>query len=123
VRAALLGLVSTLLPCGWLYTFAVLAAATGSAAGGAILMGAFWLGSLPMLLGVGVSVRGLARRWGARLPRIRSVAVMSAGAFTLLSRLQLPAFAEPARGASCHGHQLTLETSSNRAPNSAEVVP
>ena len=37
-RALILGLASTLLPCGWLYAFAILAAGTGSAAWGAVVM-------------------------------------------------------------------------------------
>jgi uncharacterized protein len=103
VRAALLGLSSTLLPCGWLYAFAALAASTGSALSGAWLMTAFWLGSLPMLLGVGISLHALAKRLWARLPRLRPVLVLSVGVITLLSRFQMPAFAAPLdqpRGAS-----------------------
>ena len=51
--AAILGLSSTLLPCGFLYAFYVAAAATGAAATGALVMAAFWLGTVPLLLGFG----------------------------------------------------------------------
>jgi sulfite exporter TauE/SafE len=95
VRAGMLGLSSTLLPCGWLYAFAALAAATGSARSGAWLMSAFWVGSLPMLVGLGVSLQGAARRFERYLPRARSLLVLGVGVVTLLSRLQLPAFAAP----------------------------
>jgi len=93
VRAATLGLSSTLLPCGWLYAFAALAAGTGSALGGALLMLAFWLGTVPMLLGVGVSLETLGRRFARPFARMRPLLVIGVGTLTLLSRLQLPAFA------------------------------
>ena len=92
-RAALLGLTSTLLPCGWLYAFAVLAAGTGGAVAGATLMSAFWVGSLPMMLGLGFSLQTFARRLHARVPRLRATLVTLVGVATLLLRVQLPAFA------------------------------
>lgn len=93
LRAALLGLTTTLLPCGWLYAFVALAAATGSASGGLSLMSAFWLGSLPMMLGVALSAQTVLAKLGGRLPLLRSSLVIGVGAITLLSRLQLPSFA------------------------------
>lgn len=93
VRATLLGLSSALLPCGWLYAFAALAAGTGSAFAGALLMGTFWLGTVPMLLGLGLSLETLGRRFARLFSRLRPALVLGVGAVTLLSRLQLPAFA------------------------------
>jgi sulfite exporter TauE/SafE len=93
VRALVLGLSSTLLPCGWLYAFVAFAAAAGSAGAGAWLMSAFWLGSLPLLVGLGLSFQSLVRRFGRSLPQVRSVLVLAVGAFTLITRMQLPAFA------------------------------
>lgn len=93
LRAGLLGLSTTLLPCGWLYAFVALAAATGGAGEGAWLMTAFWLGSLPMMLGLGWSVQGLARRLHSRLPRLRAALVLAVGVVTLLLRFQSPSFA------------------------------
>jgi sulfite exporter TauE/SafE len=98
VRALVLGLSSTLLPCGWLYAFAALAAGTGSALAGAWLMSAFWLGSLPVMLGVGVSLQTVFRRFAKPLARLRPVLVIGVGAVTLLSRLQMPAFAATSAG-------------------------
>jgi sulfite exporter TauE/SafE len=99
VRALVLGLSSTLLPCGWLYAFAALAASTGGAFDGAWLMAAFWLGSLPVMLGVGVSLQTIFRRFARPLARLRPVLVIGVGAIALLSRLQLPAFAAGSSGA------------------------
>jgi hypothetical protein len=46
-----------------------------------------------MMLGLGWSLAGLARRVHSRLPRMRSALVLGAGVLTLLFRLQMPAFA------------------------------
>lgn len=43
------GLISTWLPCGWLYVFAIAAAGAGGVAWGMLLMTAFWVGTLPLL--------------------------------------------------------------------------
>jgi sulfite exporter TauE/SafE len=100
VRAGLLGLSTTLLPCGWLYAFVAFAATTRGAAQGAWLMSAFWLGSLPMMLGVGWSLQGVARRLQSRLPRLRSALVLAVGVVTLLLRFQMPALAATGHAAS-----------------------
>jgi sulfite exporter TauE/SafE len=104
-RAAVLGFSTTLLPCGWLYAFAALASAAGSAAGGALLMGVFWLGTVPLLLGVAVSLDGVARRFANALSRLRPLLILGVGTVTLVSRVELPAFAAEgprAPGASAH---------------------
>jgi sulfite exporter TauE/SafE len=107
IRALVLGLSSTLLPCGWLYAFAAFAAATGGALSGAWLMSAFWLGSLPVMLGLGVSVQGVTRRFGRYLPRLRPILILVVGVFTLLSRLQLPAFAAGKQSPAAAAHVPT----------------
>lgn len=43
------GLISTWLPCGWLYVFAIAAAGAGGMLWGMVLMTAFWIGTLPLL--------------------------------------------------------------------------
>ena len=96
LRAALLGLTTTLLPCGWLYAFVAVAAGSGGAVNGALVMSAFWVGSLPVLLGVGVSLEVVVKSRWARLPRLRSAVILGAGVVTLLSRFQAPAFAAAA---------------------------
>ncbi|MBK8479619.1 MAG: sulfite exporter TauE/SafE family protein [Proteobacteria bacterium] len=90
VRALLLGTLTTLLPCGWLYAFVVAAAGTGSAWRGAALMAAFWLGTVPALLGLGLGVRPLARRLGRVLPVLTALAVLALGALALAGRLHAP---------------------------------
>lgn len=97
-RAGALGLASALLPCGWLYAFVVLAAGSGSAGAGAVLMLAFWLGTVPALLGVGVGVARLSGPLRARLPRLSAALVLAACAVNVAQRWPL-ASATDAAGA------------------------
>lgn len=89
VRAFAIGLLTTMLPCGWLYAFAVTAAGTGSPARGAIAMAAFWTGTLPALVAVGAGLRGLLGIVGKQLPTLTVIAMVMAGVFTLVGRAQL----------------------------------
>ena len=120
-RALLLGLGSALLPCGFLYGFVLLAAGTGSAARGALLLAAFWLGTVPALLGVGLAVRVLSSPLRRHVPTLTALALLAVGLWTLLARVNLPAqsahavresvnlltqdakpSSQPAPGATCH---------------------
>jgi sulfite exporter TauE/SafE len=51
--APLIGLLSGFFPCGWLWLFLVSAAGAGSPISGALVMTAFWLGTLPILISIG----------------------------------------------------------------------
>src|SRR4051812_49366656 len=68
VRSGATGLLTTLLPCGWLYAFVATAGGTGSAATGAVVMLVFWAGTVPMLLGVALGVHRIGRRLARHLP-------------------------------------------------------
>lgn len=57
------------LPCGMVYSVLVTAMLSGSAGGGALVMLAFGLGTLPMLLGLGLM--GARLRRGLASPRVR----------------------------------------------------
>jgi sulfite exporter TauE/SafE len=85
-RASALGLTSALLPCGWLYAFVALAAGTGSAQQGALLLAAFWTGTVPALLGLGAFIGRLAAPLRARLPRFSALAVLSLCVFNVITR-------------------------------------
>lgn len=102
-RAALLGLSSALLPCGWLYAFAVLAGGTGSAGRGALLLAAFWSGTLPALLGLGLGVQRLMQRWRTQLPRLSAAIVLVLGAYTVIHRWPVGSAADGSGAIpSCH---------------------
>jgi sulfite exporter TauE/SafE len=89
LRAVMIGLFTTMLPCGWLYAFAVSAAGTGSAVRGAIAMAAFWGGTLPALVAVGAGIRGALGSVGRRLPTLTIVAMLAAALYTLTARAAL----------------------------------
>lgn len=97
LRALALGLLTTLLPCGWLYAFLIVAAGTGQVLSGGLVMIVFWVGTLPMLATLGVGLQmltGSLRRW---LPLATSAAVVVVGIATIAGRFTIP-----------HGAMLTL---------------
>ncbi len=89
-RALVIGLLTGLLPCGWLYAFIVTAAGTGDPLRGAGLMAVFWLGTLPVMAGLGVAVQTLAggfRRW---VPAACAVAMIVVGLLAVAGRARAP---------------------------------
>lgn len=64
---ALLGLLNGLLPCGLVYAAAAGAAATGGLLYAVGYMGLFGLGTLPLMLGIGLSGRAFPVGWRFRL--------------------------------------------------------
>ena len=63
VKALLLGVLWGWLPCGLVYSVLVAAMASGSGTGGALLMLAFGLGTLPNLLAIGLFWENIRQRW------------------------------------------------------------
>ncbi len=88
-RAWFLGLLSTLLPCGWLYAFVVTAAATASPLKGTLVMAAFWVGTVPALLGLGLGIHTVSIRVRRIFPWISATAIILIGISTLWHRSQL----------------------------------
>lgn len=99
LRALTIGLLTTLLPCGWLYAFAVAAAGTGSPWIGAIVMAAFWCGTLPALAALGFGIQSLAGPLRRKLPALTAVLMAAVGVWTLLGRFNVPALSVAAAGA------------------------
>ena len=86
VRGAALGVSSALLPCGWLYGFAATAAGTGSASMGAVVMAAFWIGTVPAMLGVGLGAHRLAKALGPRLGLLMPATLVLMGVLVVAQR-------------------------------------
>jgi sulfite exporter TauE/SafE len=115
-QAFLLGFFTPLLPCGWLYLFAVTAAGAGSAWAGAAVMLAFWAGTVPALLGLGLGLRtALGGRLRRHVPALGAVALLVVGGLTLAQRGRnleaahtavLPAEAAAERVEATDPHQL-----------------
>ncbi|TWT66836.1 hypothetical protein Pla123a_45340 [Posidoniimonas polymericola] len=108
-RALAIGLLTTLLPCGWLYAFAITAAGTGQPLAGAVVMAVFWVGTLPMLISLGMGLRAAMGVLGSRMPAITAAALIGVGVFTLVGRAGL----DPA----------SLARAAAAAEDSEELVP
>ncbi|MFK7790372.1 MAG: sulfite exporter TauE/SafE family protein [Phycisphaeraceae bacterium] len=85
-RALMIGLLTTLLPCGWLYAFAAVAGGTASPLLGGLTMAVFWLGTLPVLVSLGVGVQRFSGILGRKLPHATALALILVGTWTLIGR-------------------------------------
>jgi hypothetical protein len=81
---AFLGLVWGLIPCGFLYAAQIKAAETGNLWQGAATMLAFGLGTLPTMLGVGVSTSLVSRDRRSQLFQLGGWITLAIGLLTLL---------------------------------------
>lgn len=90
LRALSIGLLTALLPCGWLYVFVATAASTGSALAGAVVMAAFWAGTVPVLAGVGALAQRAAGPLRARLPVVTAAVLLVLGVLTVAGKFQAP---------------------------------
>jgi sulfite exporter TauE/SafE len=74
-----LGVVNGLLPCGAVYAMGVLAATSGDPLKGATVMLIFGLGTLPAMLGIGLSAAWLSLRWRTGFYRAAALLVVVVG--------------------------------------------
>ena len=79
----IVGLMTALLPCGWLYTYVTAAIATQSPWAGALLMTLFWLGGLPALNILPAMVRKTLQTASLRQRKIAGVILILAGVYSL----------------------------------------
>jgi sulfite exporter TauE/SafE len=89
MRAGLLGGLTPLLPCGWLYAFVLTSAGTGSAAYGALVMATFWAGTVPALLGMDAVLAKVGVHVRRRVPLISGLTLIALGLFTIGRRLEI----------------------------------
>ena len=85
-RAMIVGLLTTLLPCGWLWTFLITAGGTARPLAAAGTMFVFWLGTLPAMVAVGATFRGLLGSLQTRLPTLTCLAMIAVGLVTVFHR-------------------------------------
>jgi len=93
VRAGLIGLMTGVLPCGWLWAFVIVASGTGHVLLGALTMAVFWSGTLPVMLAVGVGVQALAGPLRRHLPLATAALLIFVGVVAVTGRLTMPAMA------------------------------
>ena len=91
VRGLAIGLLTAALPCGWLYAFVATSSAAGSALGGAVVMAAFWTGTVPMMAAVGLGAQRLLGPARKHLPAFTAVVLVVLGALTVAGRFAAPA--------------------------------
>lgn len=85
-RGVPLGLATPLLPCGWLYAFAAISAASASAPLGAFVMAAFWLGTVPAVVLASNGARIAFARLGRAAPIVAGVAMIGVGLHAAIVR-------------------------------------
>ncbi|MEQ1691503.1 MAG: sulfite exporter TauE/SafE family protein [Gemmatimonas sp.] len=104
VRAALTGLGTTLLPCGWLYVFVASAGGTGSARSGMFVMAVFWLGTVPALVAIGLGAQRVFGPLRRKLPTLGALTVMLMGLLALSGRLTMAPAPSVSTDMATHGH-------------------
>ena len=117
-RALVTGLLTTLLPCGWLYAFVITAAGTAHPLSGAAAMLAFWIGTLPMLATLGMGIQKLSRPLAAKLPALTATAVLLVGLYTIWSRAGMTHLELRMKNA-----DMGPGISATRVPNAGEEMP
>ncbi len=88
-RGVVVGLATPLLPCGWLWSFAAVAAGTGSVLQGAVVMAAFWAGTVPVLAALGAGIAALGGGQRRMLAALAGVAMIAVGIWTAAVRAPL----------------------------------
>lgn len=98
------GLLSALLPCGWLHTFVLGAVAIRRPFAGMIFLFFFWLGTLPALALTPLLAARIFRPISRRSPKVAALVLIAAGILSIGIKV-LPAATKSWRAAeqsSCH---------------------
>lgn len=85
-RAFLIGTLTCLMPCGWLYTFAIVAAGTSSPLLGAAVMVTFWSGTVPIMTLLMMGFGKLGPAIQQKIPMAMALTVILVGCFTIAFR-------------------------------------
>lgn len=108
-RSYVIGLLTTLLPCGWLYAFVIVAAGSGDVLSASLIMTAFWVGTLPLLSLLGWTSAAVAPRMRNVLPWVSVAACLILGIATLTHRAS-------ARIEAIERELLSKQTAAERVP-------
>jgi sulfite exporter TauE/SafE len=95
------GLLTALLPCGWLHTFVLGAIATQSPSLGALYLFFFWMGTLPAMILGPLAVHQFFKPLVKESPRLSAIILISIGLGTLGFKM-----AQSQTSDSCHCHEL-----------------
>jgi sulfite exporter TauE/SafE len=83
-----MGLVTTLIPCGWLYAFVAVAGGTAHPLTGAGVMALFWLGTLPVMASLGLLAQSALGPLRRRLPILTASLLVVFGMLTLAGKFR-----------------------------------
>lgn len=86
LRSVALGMLTSLMPCGWLYVFAITAAGVADPWKGWLVMFVFWSGTVPILLASVFGAGQLVRMTRLNVPMATAIMVIAIGCFTLIYR-------------------------------------
>ncbi len=100
-----LGLTSTLLPCGWLYSYITVAAGTGDPLAASAVMLLFWLGTLPVLLTIGSLSRFISTPLKRHLPMVTALLIIASGFFSMFGHFGHASGHHSASESAC-GHSM-----------------
>lgn len=109
-----IGLVNGLMPCGPLQSMQLYAITSGSFVRGALSMLCFCLGTIPLVLGVGVTARLLQIKWRRVMLKASAVLLMLFGLFMVQSNLALSGVSLPSGTASASDAAAVAVVEGNR---------
>lgn len=86
MRSFSIGLFTSLMPCGWLYFFVIAASTTQSLVYAPLVMLVFWLGTVPVLLSIGLVTSGVLNQLKRKANWIIPVMMLMIGFTTIYFR-------------------------------------
>jgi sulfite exporter TauE/SafE len=122
-RGVPIGLATPLLPCGWLYAFVAIAAASASLATGALVMAAFWLGTVPAVALAASGARFAFARLGRWAPIAVGLAMIVVGLHAAIGRGGLAETAMSDVRALRASTPASIESLVERADDAGETLP
>jgi sulfite exporter TauE/SafE len=99
--AGLLGACASLLPCGYLYSFAFVAGSRGQALESLMVMFAFWLGTVPALLGAGMASRWISKPALSAMQKMMPAFLILFGILAITGKWLVFGVASDPSGATC----------------------
>ena len=87
VSSFLIGMLSPLLPCGWLYGFILIAVATNNPLWGGVLLTSFWIGTLPALSSISLLVKKPIKHFNGKASIFIGAFLMLIGISSLVLKL------------------------------------
>jgi uncharacterized protein len=83
MRGAFVGLISGILPCGWLYAYVLSASTTKNPLAGMIIMASFWLGTVPLLVIFARVIKKIDSKLLSKIPKVTAAFIIILGILTI----------------------------------------